>query len=199
MLGFNDLRFFELIQTDLHQFRCGLCLGLLNKPLETKCCRKTYCKKCITSQINKNGFCPNDRQLLSADDLINPSLIVMNMLSNLKRMSGYQEVFSCGSLERRLEECNYELQELKVEKDCEHNNCLDIRLLKSKLVLAENEIKDLMTTTKQIMVQNVKSIRNLNEKIAILRKVLIKSDVILTKKQSNYKIKLKIIELKLNY
>jgi hypothetical protein len=65
--------------------------------------------------------------------------------------------------------------------------------------LAENEIKDLMTTTKQIMVQNVKSIRNLNEKIAILRKVLIKSDVILTKKQSNYKIKLKIIELKLNY
>jgi len=57
MLGFNDLRFFELIQTDFHQFRCDLCLGLLNKPLETKCCRKTYCKECITFEINKNGFC----------------------------------------------------------------------------------------------------------------------------------------------
>jgi hypothetical protein len=65
--------------------------------------------------------------------------------------------------------------------------------------LAENEVKHLMTTNKQIMVQNVKSIRNLNEKIAILRKMLIKSDVILTRKQSNYKIELKIIELKLNY
>jgi hypothetical protein len=153
----------------------------------------------MTAKINKNAFCPNDRQLLSANRLINPSLIVIKMLSNLKRMSEYQEVFSYGSLKRRLEECNYELQELKVEKNCEHNHCLDIRLLKSKLVFAENGIKDLMTTNKQIMVQNVKSIRNLNEKIAILRKVLIKSDVILTKKQSNYKIKLKIIELKLNY
>ena len=56
-----------------------------------------------------------------------------------------------------------------------------------------------MTTNKQIMVQNVKSIRNLNEKIAILRKMLIKSDIILTRKQSNDKIELKIIELKLNY
>ncbi len=65
--------------------------------------------------------------------------------------------------------------------------------------MAENEVKHLMTTNKQIMVQNVKSIRNLNEKIAILRKMLIKSDVILTRKQSNYKIELKIIELKLNY
>jgi hypothetical protein len=114
-------------------------------------------------------------------------------------MSEYQEVFSYGSLETLLEECNYELQELKVEKDCEHNHCLDIKLLKSKLILAETEIKDLVTTNKQIMVQNVKSIRNLNEKIAILRKQLIESDVILTRKQSNYKIKLKIIELKLNY
>jgi len=90
MLGFNDLRFFELIQTDFHQFRCDICLGLLNKPLETKCCRKTYCKECITSEINKNGFCPNNRQLLRTNDLINPSLIVMNMLSNLKKMRGYQ-------------------------------------------------------------------------------------------------------------
>jgi len=43
--------------------------------------------------------------------------------------------------------------------------------------LAENEIKHLMTTNKQIMVQNVKSIRNLNEKIENLRKQLIESDV----------------------
>jgi hypothetical protein len=57
--------------------------------------------------------------------------------------------------------------------------------LKSKLILAETEIKDLVTTNKQIMVQNVKSIRNLNEKIAILRKQLIESDVKLLNRTYN--------------
>ncbi len=68
MSGFD--KFIDLSQSDCDEFTCGICLGILNNPIETKCCRKTFCKECITSWINSNRLCPNDRQVLKINDLM---------------------------------------------------------------------------------------------------------------------------------
>jgi hypothetical protein len=99
MSGFERSRFIDLSQSDCDEFTCGICLEILNNPIETKCCRKTYCKKCIITWINTNQLCPNDRRVLRVNDLINPSLIVVNLLSKLKiKCNGCQKIVSLGSL-----------------------------------------------------------------------------------------------------
>ncbi len=78
MSDFDKSRFIGLTQSDCHQLSCGICLGIFNNPFETECCRKTYCKKCITTWINTNQMCPNDRRVLRTVDSLNPSPIIVN-------------------------------------------------------------------------------------------------------------------------
>ncbi len=112
MSGFDKSRFIDLSQSDCDEFVCGICLGILNNPVETKCCRKTYCKKCITTWINTNQLCPNDRRYLSSDDLMKPSLIITNLLSKLKikcnnSENGCQQIVSYGSLSEHSKYCHH--------------------------------------------------------------------------------------------
>ncbi len=74
MWGFDRSTFVELRQSDCDQFTCGICLSVVNNPVETQCYRKTHCKKCITTWINTNQMCPNDRRVLRTVDLLNPSI-----------------------------------------------------------------------------------------------------------------------------
>lgn len=149
--------------------------------MDTKCCRKTYCKECIITWINRNELCPNDRRILRANDLLNPSLIITNMLSFKIRCdfydNGCQEIVSLGSLSRHLQECDYNICTdcgLKIGKRDEHN-C--VKVLKSMLIINKTKIEDSMNTNRHIMRENVRSIRKLNKKINLLEKQLMESDV----------------------
>jgi hypothetical protein len=91
MSNFEKSSLIDLSESDRYDFSCGICLEIFNNPVETKCCRKTFCKECITSWINTNQVCPNDRRVLRVDDLIRPSLITINLLSKIKNESNHFE------------------------------------------------------------------------------------------------------------
>jgi hypothetical protein len=98
----SDHNYYEM-SSDCDELTCGMCSRVVNNPIETKCCRKTYCKNCIITWINANQLCPNDKRVLKVNDLINPSLIVVNLLSKLKikcndSANECQEVISFESL-----------------------------------------------------------------------------------------------------
>ncbi len=153
MPGFDKTRFVDLIESESEEFTCGICLGIFCDPIETKCCRKTYCFDCINDWILDNNSCPNDRNLLSNNDLIRPSKITINLLSKLRIRCDYQsmgceEVIGLDSILSHCERCPYnECLEcgLKLGKIEEHN-C--VQLLKEKIQindvfkLQEIEIKD---------------------------------------------------------
>jgi E3 ubiquitin-protein ligase NRDP1 len=84
MPGYSRLRFVRLSEIESEEFTCGICLEIFKKPMVVQCCRQTYCNDCITEWLTKNEICPNDRQRLTEDGLLEPPRFVQNLISKLR-------------------------------------------------------------------------------------------------------------------
>ena len=79
-----------MTDTEDEELTCGICLEILNNPKVVQCCRQTYCNDCITEWLSENKTCPNDRQHLTIDSLVEPPRLVHNMISKLKIHCDFQ-------------------------------------------------------------------------------------------------------------
>ena len=75
---------------EINEFSCGICYEIFVNPVVTQCCRQTYCSDCITKWLGEHNTCPNDRQQLSSNGLIQPPRALLNTLNNLKVKCNYQ-------------------------------------------------------------------------------------------------------------
>jgi hypothetical protein len=128
MSGFERSSLIDLSESDRYDFSCGICLEIFNNPVETKCCRKTFCEECITSWINTNQVCPNDRRVLRVDDLIKPSLITINLLSKIKNESNNFEKENQEKVRFESSSGNpkdYHRRRLEVDRNVEQNEQID--------------------------------------------------------------------------
>jgi fumarate reductase subunit C len=127
MSNFEKSSLIDLSESDRYDFSCGICLEIFNNPVETKCCRKTFCKECITSWINTNQVCPNDRQVLRVDDLIKPSLITINLLSKINESNNFenesQEKVRFESSSENSKDCHR--RRLEVDRNVQQNEEID--------------------------------------------------------------------------
>ena len=112
MAGHDKTRIVGWKDSDLDEFTCGICQDVLNKPVVTQCCRQSYCRNCIEEWLSDNDTCPNDRQELSVDELIEVPRLVVNVINNMQircEMSekGCSAVISIGQLEQHRNECRF--------------------------------------------------------------------------------------------
>jgi len=50
MPGFDKNKFI-ISGEELENYLCGICLGVFNDPVFSRCCRQTYCRVCLTEWI----------------------------------------------------------------------------------------------------------------------------------------------------
>ena len=138
MAVFDKLRVFNVSDQELDELSCGICHEIFVNPVVLRCCRQTYCRTCIEEWLNHHNTCPNDRQLLSLEDLLPPPRALINIVDNLRvycpyRQYGCEEELTKSEFERHVKDCPFitcETCETRNEFETEHN-CLQV--LKSRI------------------------------------------------------------------
>ena len=106
-MGFDIKRFVGEVN---QQFICGVCNGVLQKPLVVKECQHFYCNNCVKKLMKTSPICPKDKSLLSYSQLIEPQNLIINLLNDLKikcdfGYNGCEEVSPLGQLDKHLKVC----------------------------------------------------------------------------------------------
>ncbi len=79
-----------ILDSNVHlysDFRCGLCLNILNQPIELTTCGKYVCAKCLCDWLSNSlscPCCPSDHMERYQDTVKRPPDIVLTALGNLK-------------------------------------------------------------------------------------------------------------------
>ncbi len=112
MPGFSKQRFVGLSENEDEELTCGICLEIFNKPMVVQCCRQTYCNNCITEWLRDNNSCPNDRQNLTEEKLMEPPRFVQNLISKLRiycknRNSGCDSIITLENLDDHESSCQF--------------------------------------------------------------------------------------------
>ena len=115
MPGFDKCKI-ENISSDemklLDEFECSICLGILNEPMSTQCCRTLYCLQCIHQWLAVNTCCPVDRKPLKIQQLCKPNLLVTNILSKFEiscdfSKNGCNQKLKLSNAKRHISVCSY--------------------------------------------------------------------------------------------
>ena len=151
-VNLNKNNFFGVSEEDINEFTCGICFEIFVNPVFTQCCRQIYCFDCINQWLGEHNTCPNDRQQLSSNGLIQPNRALLNIFNNLKvkcnyNLNGCQEILKVKELANHLLNCDFRPNrkcktcETIREKDKIHD-CLENIKIKN-IELKENN-KDLV-------------------------------------------------------
>ena len=129
---------------DLDEFTCGICHDILVEPMFSDCCRQTYCKNCIEQWLTDNNSCPNDRSLLTTNELSEAPRMVYNVLGNIKMKCRFYEngcdvIVKLSKFEDHLKICQFnKCKKCGSNIDKEHN-CLEVLKDENRRLRIENE------------------------------------------------------------
>ncbi|CAG2165547.1 unnamed protein product [Oppiella nova] len=126
MPGYKVSRFPNLSAKEKPEYTCSLCEDILNCPMTTPCCLKTFCEDCITKWLQNNTTCPYDRKTLTVDKLYPASSVLVYNLGNLKINcefwdNGCREVIKLEDLIQHTAICEH--NEAKRPKTCDVCYC----------------------------------------------------------------------------
>jgi len=121
MPGYDKTRFVGVSKNDLEEFTCGICIEIFCDPIVTPCCRQTYCLECINEWLSGNNTCPNDRKLLTVNNLSPPPRVLTNLLNNMRircdfHANGCNKDIQLNSLSTHIKNCDFDPK--KVCKTC---------------------------------------------------------------------------------
>jgi hypothetical protein len=151
MSGYSKQRFVGLAENEDEELTCGICLGILNKPMVVRCCSQTFCEYCINEWLKNDETCPHDRQNLTKYELIKPPRIVQNLLSKLRihckhQNSGCDSIIKLENLDNH--ELNCKFNPVKFCEKCnfiinsdEEHDCITNLVAKNLSLLHERRLK----------------------------------------------------------
>ncbi|XP_054155533.1 E3 ubiquitin-protein ligase TRIM62-like [Oppia nitens] len=108
--GIDRQRFVSLTDDEYDEIKCGICLGVLNKPLVNQCCQQSYCDYCIHEWIKTSKTCPNCRKSLTVKKLFPAPRFSVNLIERLDiycdfRDDGCLNVCKLSALNQHLNSC----------------------------------------------------------------------------------------------
>lgn len=89
-MGFDFEKFIDGQNLDL--FKCKLCKKVLENPKVIKQCNHIYCNRCIQKWLKNYQCCPEDKEPISQQDLIEPFLHYKTVYESLKVKCDYEQV-----------------------------------------------------------------------------------------------------------
>ena len=137
MPGYDKTRIIGLSEKELDGFCCGICKGIFNNPVMPLCCRQTYCKVCIEQWLSTETTCPNDKSLLTVNELIPVPRFVVNDLYKMQIKCDYEEkgcpvITTIGELPRHLDNCGHKPNWVNLVKEMKII-CQEVRDLQDKI------------------------------------------------------------------
>ena len=159
---------------DLDEFTCGICHDILMEPMVSDCCRQTYCKNCIEQWLTNNNSCPNDRSLLTTNELSEAPRMVYNVLGNIKMKCRFYEngcdvIVKLSKFEDHLKSCQFNKckkcgSNIDKEHDClevlkDENQRLSLEI--NQLRIENERISNLLLTKEQNTIDRGKKTRGI--------------------------------------
>lgn len=81
-MGYEIERFVDAKSVD--DFKCGICLEVIENPVMITVCEHLYCRECLTDWLSKDTSCPEDRNPIEESDLTKPPRLIRNQLDRLE-------------------------------------------------------------------------------------------------------------------
>jgi hypothetical protein len=112
MCTINKTNIVNLTDKQKEEFVCAICLGILNQPLNTPCCLKSFCRECIHRWLEKESKCPVDRRQLYANQLTKCPLILTNLLDTIEvkcdfHAKGCKEILTIKYIKQHTQCCDF--------------------------------------------------------------------------------------------
>jgi hypothetical protein len=161
MTDFAENQFVNIANIENEELFCNICLEIFSNPVVVQCCRQIFCRQCISQWIKNNNSCPNDRKLLTENDLIEPPRILLNLIEKQKIRSGF-DVNQCREVDRlevpknQIEKCLSDPFRkicsycgLKLYGEINHNCIRSLKFVNSSLNDQINELKDKINQLEQ--------------------------------------------------
>src|SRR5437868_9316546 len=131
MPGIDRERIVGKDQDELDEWTCGICHDILDEPVDTQCCRQTYCTICINQWLVDNKSCPNDRKTLYMNGVRPVSRAFMNLLNKLRikcenHSKGCQTILTIEEMRNHLKTCD--------------KNCISCQKSKETILKKDKEI-----------------------------------------------------------
>lgn len=73
------------------ELKCGICLSLLENPVQLSECEHLFCVDCIRKSLDVHLFCPIDRRPIVHTQIRAPPKLVTNMISKLQISCDFQK------------------------------------------------------------------------------------------------------------
>lgn len=89
MTGYNLDLFVDLVSEELI---CVICHDVLRDPVEFDECQHSYCRACITQSLSAKAECPKCRAYRTIFDLKDMTIIVRNLIGELKMRCKYRKL-----------------------------------------------------------------------------------------------------------
>lgn len=173
-MGYDLNRFAVNIDEEL---KCSICCGVLEDPVQAKCCQHAFCRSCIQEWIKSSESCPIDRSPLCVQQIEPIPRIIRNLLNRLQiscdwSCYGCSEYVTIEDLvcHRKRCSCNPD-HPVPCPKECgayiaknhlnKHDCVRDLRQMLCKQQREINELKDSLNMLTKL-VEEQRSIGDLN-------------------------------------